>query len=108
MRPGSPTAPRSRCREGQPTRRGRSPSPCDRSGLRSTTSTRRSPGGHNRVRVRVSRRLYFGDVHFYDVDAGIGTEIEVKEENRPGVELYEVGEEAYLVWSPEAANVVTS
>ena len=66
------------------------------------------PAGHNRVRVKVSRRLYYGDVHFYDVDAGIGTEIEVKEENRPGVELYEVGEEAYLVWSPEAANLVTS
>jgi spermidine/putrescine transport system ATP-binding protein len=66
------------------------------------------PGGHNRVRVKVTRRLYYGDVHFYDVDAGIGTEIEVKEENRPGVDLYEVGEEAYLVWSPEAANVVTS
>ena len=66
------------------------------------------PAGHNRVRVRVSRRLYYGDVHFYDVDAGIGTEIEVKEENRPGVELYEVGDEAYLVWSPEAANLVTS
>ncbi len=66
------------------------------------------PGNHNRVRVKVVRRLYFGDVHFYDVDAGIGTEIEVKEENRPGVELYEVGDEAYLVWSPEAANLVTS
>jgi ABC-type Fe3+/spermidine/putrescine transport system ATPase subunit len=66
------------------------------------------PGGHNRVRVKVMRRLYYGDVHFYDVDAGIGTHIEVKEENRPGVALYEVGDEAYLVWSPEAANVVTS
>ncbi|HEX6146161.1 MAG TPA: ABC transporter ATP-binding protein [Acidimicrobiia bacterium] len=66
------------------------------------------PAGHNRVRVRVKRRLYYGDVHFYDVDAGIGVEIEVKEENRPGVELYEVGDEAYLVWSPEAANLVTS
>jgi len=66
------------------------------------------PAGQNRVRVRVTRRLYYGDVHFYDVDAGIGTEIEVKEENRPGVELYDVGDEAYLVWSPEAANVVSS
>jgi spermidine/putrescine transport system ATP-binding protein len=66
------------------------------------------PAGQNRVRVRVMRRLYYGDVHFYDVDAGIGTEIEVKEENRPGVELYDVGDEAYLVWSPEAANVVSS
>jgi spermidine/putrescine transport system ATP-binding protein len=66
------------------------------------------PAGHNQVRVRVKRRMYYGDVHFYDVDAGIGVDIEVKEENRPGVELYEVGDEAYLVWSPEAANLVTS
>jgi spermidine/putrescine transport system ATP-binding protein len=66
------------------------------------------PAGHNRVKVRVTRRLYYGDVHFYDVDAGVGTEIEVKEENRPGVELYEVGDEAFLVWSPEAANLVQS
>jgi spermidine/putrescine transport system ATP-binding protein len=66
------------------------------------------PPGHNRVKVRVTRRLYYGDVHYYDVDAGVGTEIEVKEENRPGVELYDVGDEAFLVWSPEAANLVQS
>ncbi|MEX0797134.1 MAG: ABC transporter ATP-binding protein [Acidimicrobiia bacterium] len=64
------------------------------------------PAGHNRLRVRVTRRLYYGDVFFYDVDAGLGAEIEVKEENRPGVELYEVGEEAFLVWNPEGANLV--
>jgi spermidine/putrescine transport system ATP-binding protein len=66
------------------------------------------PSGHNRLKVRVTRRLYYGDVYFYDVDAGLGSEIEVKEENRPGVELYDVGDEAYLVWSPEAANLVLS
>jgi ABC-type Fe3+/spermidine/putrescine transport system ATPase subunit len=66
------------------------------------------PGGHNRVRVKVRRRLYYGDVHYYDVDAGIGAEIEVKEENRPGVELHEIDDEVFLVWSPEAANLVTS
>jgi spermidine/putrescine transport system ATP-binding protein len=66
------------------------------------------PAGHNRLKARVTRRLYYGDVYFYDVDVGIGTEIEVKEENRPGVGLYDVGDEAYLVWSPEAANVVLS
>jgi spermidine/putrescine transport system ATP-binding protein len=66
------------------------------------------PGGHNRVRAKVRRRLYYGDVYYYDVDAGIGTEIEVKEENRPGVELHEVDDEVFLVWSPEAANLVTS
>jgi spermidine/putrescine transport system ATP-binding protein len=66
------------------------------------------PAGHNRLKARVTRRLYYGDVYFYDVDVGIGTEIEVKEENRPGVGLYDVGDEAYLVWSPEAANLVLS
>jgi spermidine/putrescine transport system ATP-binding protein len=66
------------------------------------------PSGHNRVRVRVTRRMYYGDVYFYDVDAGIGSEIEVKEENRPGVELYDIGEEAFLVWNPQAANLVSS
>ncbi len=66
------------------------------------------PANHNRLRVRVTRRMYYGDVFFYDVDAGIGTEIEVKEENRPGVELYELGEEAYLVWSPQAGVLVTA
>ncbi len=66
------------------------------------------PAGHNRLRIRVARRLYYGDVYFYDVDAGLGTEIEVKEENRPGVELYEEGEEALLVWSPAAANLVAN
>jgi spermidine/putrescine transport system ATP-binding protein len=65
------------------------------------------PAGQNRVRVRVTRRLYYGDVFFYDVDAGTGDVIEVKEENRPNVEQYDVGEEAYLVWDPRAANLVT-
>ncbi|HLF59757.1 MAG TPA: ABC transporter ATP-binding protein [Acidimicrobiia bacterium] len=64
------------------------------------------PDGQNRLRVRVTRRIYHGDVHFYDVDAGLDIPISVKEENRPGVELYEVGEEAFLVWSPLAANLV--
>jgi ABC-type Fe3+/spermidine/putrescine transport system ATPase subunit len=66
------------------------------------------PDGQNKLRVRVTRRMYYGDVYFYDVDAGLGAEIEVKEENRPGVELWEVGDEAHLVWSPKAANLVTA
>ncbi len=64
------------------------------------------PDGYNQMRVRVTRRMYFGDVYFYDVDGGTGAHIEVKEENRPSVELYDVGEEAYLVWNPKAGNLV--
>jgi spermidine/putrescine transport system ATP-binding protein len=64
------------------------------------------PDGHNRMRVHVVRRLYYGDVYYYGVDGDVGTIIEVKEENRPSVERYEIGEEAFLVWHPEAASLV--
>lgn len=64
------------------------------------------PEGLNRIQGRVVRRMYFGDVYYYDVDAGLGSVIEVKEENRPGVELYEEGEEALVVWNPAAASRV--
>ena len=64
------------------------------------------PDGMNQIRGRVVRRMYFGDVYYYDVEAGLGSVIEVKEENRPGVELYEEGEEAVVVWNPAAATRV--
>lgn len=64
------------------------------------------PDGFNRMRVRVMRRLYYGDVYFYGVEAGVGVVIEAKEENRPSVERYEVDDEALLVWHPDAASLV--
>ncbi len=64
------------------------------------------PDDMNRMRVKVVRRLYYGDVYYYGVEADVGSVIEVKEENRPSVERYEIGEEAYLVWHPEAASLV--
>jgi ABC-type Fe3+/spermidine/putrescine transport system ATPase subunit len=64
------------------------------------------PDGLNRLQVRVARRVYYGDVYYYGVEAGTGELIEVKEENRPSVERYEIDEEAYLVWHPDAARLV--
>ncbi len=63
------------------------------------------PEGSNRVTGKVVRRIYHGDVFYYDVDTSAGV-IEAKEENRPGVELYEVGEETVVVWDPVATTVV--
>ena len=65
------------------------------------------PARLNAVRGRVTRRVYFGDVFYYDVDTPDGM-IEVKEENRPGVELHEIGEEAVVAWDPSATTVVES
>jgi spermidine/putrescine transport system ATP-binding protein len=61
----------------------------------------------NRLRARITRRTYYGDVYFYDVDAGIGTLLEVKEENRTDIGIHEVGDEVYVSWRPEAANLVS-
>jgi len=63
------------------------------------------PATLNAVRGRVTRRVYFGDVFFYDVDTTDGV-IEVKEENRPGVDLHEIGEDAVVAWDPVATTVV--
>lgn len=63
------------------------------------------PDGLNRLPGTVTRRTYFGDVFYYDVDTPAGV-IEAKEENRPGVELYEVGEQTVVTWDPEASTVV--
>lgn len=64
------------------------------------------PDGYNRLQVRVRRRVYYGDVYYYGVEGGTGELVEVKEENRPSVERYELDEEAYLVWHPDAASLV--
>jgi spermidine/putrescine transport system ATP-binding protein len=64
------------------------------------------PDGFNRMKVSVIRRLYYGDVYYYGVDGGVGVTIDVKEENRPSVERYEIGEEAFMVWHPDAAILV--
>jgi len=65
------------------------------------------PEGRNRLPARIARRTYFGDVYYYDVDAGLEQPLEVKEENRPDLAVYEVGDEVVVSWHPEAANLVT-
>jgi spermidine/putrescine transport system ATP-binding protein len=61
----------------------------------------------NRMPATISRRTYFGDVYFYDVEAGFAEPIEVKEENRPDLDTHEVGDQVVVSWSPGAANLVT-
>ena len=63
--------------------------------------------GRNEMQARVTRRTYYGDVFYYDVDAGLGDMLEVKEENRPEVGRHDVGDEVVVSWSIEAANLVT-
>jgi spermidine/putrescine transport system ATP-binding protein len=63
------------------------------------------PDGANSVRGRVTRRTYHGDVFYYIIDTPAGV-LEAKEENRPDLELYEIGDDAIVAWSPRATTVV--
>lgn len=67
-----------------------------------------APGaGRNQMKAKVTRRTYYGDVYFYDVDAGFPAPLEVKEENRPDIGTHDVGDEVTVSWRTESANLVT-
>ncbi len=61
--------------------------------------------GRNSVSGTIVRRMYHGDVYYYDVDTPGGV-IEVKEENRPELRPHELGAEAHVAWDPSAATVI--
>ncbi len=63
------------------------------------------PDVRNELRGMVTRRIYHGDVFYYDIETPAGV-IEVKEENRPSVQLHDVGEQVVVTWLPEATTVV--
>ena len=65
------------------------------------------PDSLNHLEGSVVRRMYYGDVYFYDIDTPGGV-FEVKEENRPGVKLFEAGDRAVVAWDPAATTVVSS
>lgn len=62
--------------------------------------------GRNSMPATVTRRTYYGDVFYYEVDAGLGTALEVKEENRPDVGIHQPGDRVLVTWRPESATVV--
>ncbi|HEU4319327.1 MAG TPA: ABC transporter ATP-binding protein [Acidimicrobiia bacterium] len=63
--------------------------------------------GRNRMQATITRRTYFGDVYFYDVEAGFPEPLEVKEENRPDLGTHDVGDQVVVSWSVGAANLVS-
>jgi spermidine/putrescine transport system ATP-binding protein len=63
------------------------------------------PSGRSSIAGKVIRRIYHGDVFLYDVDTAEGP-LEVKEENRPNVEVFEMDSQVVVSWSPSAATVI--
>ncbi len=63
------------------------------------------PSGRSSIAGKVVRRIYHGDVFLYDIDTAEGL-LEVKEENRPSVEIFDVDASVVVTWSPSAATVI--
>lgn len=62
-------------------------------------------GERNTIDGTVARRIYHGDVYFYDVATTAGN-LEVKEENRPSVRRFDEGERVVASWNPAASTVI--
>lgn len=62
--------------------------------------------GRTQLPAKVTRRTYFGDVYYYDVDAGLTGVLAVKEENKPEIGTHEIGDQVVVSWSSEAVNLV--
>lgn len=65
------------------------------------------PPGRIEMPGTITRRTYYGDVYYYDVDAGLGDVLDVKEENSPEKGTHDVGDQVVVSWSMEAANLVS-
>ncbi len=65
------------------------------------------PSDRNQMPAKITRRTYFGDVYYYDVDAGLTGVLDIKEENRPEKSTHDIGDQVVVSWSLEAANLVS-
>ena len=63
------------------------------------------PAGRSSMKGKVLRRIYHGDVFYYDVDTAEGV-VEVREENRPNITQRQVDDQIVVSWSPDAATVI--
>ena len=63
------------------------------------------PSDRSSIAGKVVRRIYHGDVFLYDVETAEGL-LEVKEENRPTMEVFDVDAPVTVTWSPSAATVI--
>jgi spermidine/putrescine transport system ATP-binding protein len=64
------------------------------------------PADRCRLKGRIHRRIYYGDVHYYEVEVGPSL-IDVMVGNRPGLQIWSEGTEVVIDFHPEAAEALT-
>lgn len=63
------------------------------------------PPNASRLVGTVGRRVYFGESYYYEVTSEAGA-LDVRQENRPGLTLFEPGQRVAVHWDPSAAAML--
>jgi spermidine/putrescine transport system ATP-binding protein len=63
--------------------------------------------GYNAIDARVVRRLYYGDSFYYELDMGVGSLVDARIENVPGLRRCDVDEKVVVSFHPDAAEALT-
>ena len=64
------------------------------------------PPDRNTLDGSISRKIFFGDSMFYEVDAGTAGSFDVRVENAPSMRRWEVGDSVVLDFHPESATAL--
>jgi len=65
-----------------------------------------APEGRNAIAGSVTRRTYYGESLFYEVDLGASGSLDVRVENVPSMKWWEVGDGVVVDFHPEAARAL--
>ncbi len=63
------------------------------------------PPNASRLDGTVGRRVYFGESYYYEVSSEAGA-LDVRQENRPGLTLFDPGQRVTVHWDPSAAAIL--
>ncbi|MBU1226373.1 MAG: ABC transporter ATP-binding protein [Actinobacteria bacterium] len=65
-----------------------------------------APGDWNTMEGTVKRRMYYGDSLYYEIDFGY-TVVDARQENRPRIQRFSVGDRVTVLFDPAAAEALT-
>jgi spermidine/putrescine transport system ATP-binding protein len=65
-----------------------------------------TPEGRNSVAGSITRTIFYGDSLFYEVDIGAAGSLDVRVENLPGMQRWNVGDNVTVDFHPQAATAL--
>jgi spermidine/putrescine transport system ATP-binding protein len=67
-----------------------------------------APEGRNAIAGSVTRKIFYGDSLYYEVDIGVAGSLDVRVENLPAMKRWDVGDHVIVDFHPQAATALTN